>query len=175
MLTPAAVPRGRPRGARRVLEDAVGQPVLGYRAPSYSIVEPSLWALDVLIEEGYAYDASIFPIHHDRYGIPNRAAAHPYASKRAQRARWSSCPASTVRLGRVNLPIAGGGYFRLLPYHVDAVGHRPRESRRAAAGGVLSASVGNRSRAAADAGWSGPAPCATIVVSIKHADGSSGC
>ena len=97
-----------------MLEDATGAPVLGYRAPSYSIVESSLWALDVLIEEGYAYDASIFPIHHDRYGIPD-AERHAHVLRRRSGA-LVEMPASTVRVGGVNLPIGGGGYFRLLPY-----------------------------------------------------------
>ncbi|HYE74507.1 MAG TPA: polysaccharide deacetylase family protein, partial [Blastocatellia bacterium] len=59
------------RSAKRRLEDLIGAKVTGYRAPSYSITPRSLWALDILIEEGFEYDSSIFPIHHDRYGIPN--------------------------------------------------------------------------------------------------------
>lgn len=102
------------RRAKASIEQACGQPVLGYRAPSYSIVESSMWAVDVLIEEGYAYDASIFPIHHDRYGIPD-APRHPFVLERAA-GKLLEVPASTVRVGSVNLPIAGGGYFRLLPY-----------------------------------------------------------
>src|SRR4051794_28935283 len=58
------------RRAKRIIEDLTGRPVRGFRAPSYSVTEQSLWALDVLIEEGYSYDASVFPILHDRYGIP---------------------------------------------------------------------------------------------------------
>src|SRR5262249_4860792 len=77
-------------------------------------IESSLWAIDVLIEEGYAYDASIFPIHHDRYGIPD-SPRHPYVLQRAS-GSLLEIPGSTVRFGRVNLPIAGGGYFRQLPY-----------------------------------------------------------
>jgi polysaccharide deacetylase family protein (PEP-CTERM system associated) len=88
--------------------------VRGYRAPSYSITRRSLWALDVLLEEGYTYDASIFPIRHDRYGIPD-APRHVYALPRAS-GTLTEAPPSTVRLGPVNLPVAGGGYFRLLPY-----------------------------------------------------------
>jgi polysaccharide deacetylase family protein (PEP-CTERM system associated) len=102
------------RRSRQVIEDAAGQPVLGYRAPSYSITERSLWALDVLVEEGFAYDASIFPIHHDRYGIPD-APRHPYLIERAAGSIWEM-PPSTVRLLGTNLPVAGGGYFRILPY-----------------------------------------------------------
>lgn len=113
MLTPQQF-REDVRSAKMALEDAIGAPVRGFRAPSYSIVESSLWALDVLIEEGYAYDTSIFPIHHDRYGIPN-ARRHAHVLQRAPGA-IVEMPASTVRLAGVNLPIAGGGYFRLLPY-----------------------------------------------------------
>jgi len=102
------------RRAKAAIENACGRPVLGYRAPSYSIIESSMWAVDVLIEEGYAYDASIFPIHHDRYGIPD-APRHPFVLERAG-GNLLEVPASTVRVGSVNLPIAGGGYFRLLPY-----------------------------------------------------------
>jgi polysaccharide deacetylase family protein (PEP-CTERM system associated) len=112
-LTPAQF-REDVRASKSVLEQAAGAPVLGYRAPSYSIVESSLWALDVLVEEGYAYDASIFPIHHHRYGIPN-AERHAHVLRRRSGA-LVELPASTMRVGGVNLPIAGGGYFRLLPY-----------------------------------------------------------
>ena len=102
------------RRAKAAIEDAGGCQVRGYRAPSFSVVESSLWALDVLIEEGHAYDASIFPIHHDRYGIPD-APRMPHVIKRGA-GSIVEIPASTVRLGNSNLPIAGGGYFRLLPY-----------------------------------------------------------
>jgi polysaccharide deacetylase family protein (PEP-CTERM system associated) len=102
------------RKAKALLEDASGHRVAGYRAPSYSVTPRSLWALDVLIEEGYTYDASIFPIRHDRYGIPV-SARHVY---RVDRPGGSilEVPASTVSCGPLNLPIAGGGYFRILPY-----------------------------------------------------------
>ena len=102
------------RRAKRLLEDVGGGEVRGYRAPSYSVTVRSLWALDVLIEEGYRYDTSIFPIHHDRYGIPD-APRHVHVLTRGERTIVEA-PGSTVRCGRVNLPIAGGGYFRLLPY-----------------------------------------------------------
>jgi polysaccharide deacetylase family protein (PEP-CTERM system associated) len=102
------------RRAKGVLEDISAGPVHGYRAPSYSVTKQSLWALDVLIEEGHTYDASIFPIHHDRYGIPD-APRHVHVLRRSG-GSIVEAPASTVRVGRVNLPIAGGGYFRLLPY-----------------------------------------------------------
>lgn len=112
-LTPTEF-RADIRQARRLLEGIVGQPVTGYRAPSYSITRRSLWALDVLIEEGYTFDSSIFPIHHDRYGIPG-APRQPHVLRCAA-GSLIEAPPSTVRVGSMVLPIAGGGYFRLLPY-----------------------------------------------------------
>lgn len=100
--------------ARRAIEDAAGRAVKGYRAPSFSITARSLWALEILAEEGYAYDASIFPIRHDRYGIPG---APRHACRLAVGAgSLTEVPASTVRVLGATLPVAGGGYFRLLPY-----------------------------------------------------------
>lgn len=111
--TPAAF-REDVRRAKALLESAAGVAVQGYRAPSYSVTPRSLWALDVLIEEGYTYDSSIFPIRHDRYGIP-LSPRHPYVLDRGNGALVEA-PASTTRLGFLNLPIGGGGYFRILPY-----------------------------------------------------------
>jgi polysaccharide deacetylase family protein (PEP-CTERM system associated) len=108
------------RRAKGAIENAGGCQVRGYRAPSFSIVRSSLWALDVLIEEGHSYDASIFPVHHDRYGIPD-APRHPHVIRRAA-GSIVEVPGSTVRVGGTNLPIAGGGYFRLLPYAVTKWG-----------------------------------------------------
>lgn len=103
------------RRAKAVLEQTSGQGVAGYRAPSYSVTTQSLWALDVLAEEGYSYDSSIFPIRHDRYGIPT-APRHPHRLDMVRHGSLVEVPASTVRVGSTNLPVAGGGYFRLLPY-----------------------------------------------------------
>jgi polysaccharide deacetylase family protein (PEP-CTERM system associated) len=111
-MTPSAF-REDIRRAKAVLESAAAGPVYGYRAPSYSVTPQSLWALDILMEEGFLYDASIFPIHHDRYGIPV-SPRHPYRLVRG--AVLIEAPASTVRCGPFNLPIGGGGYFRILPY-----------------------------------------------------------
>jgi polysaccharide deacetylase family protein (PEP-CTERM system associated) len=111
--TPAAF-REDVRRAKHVLESAAGCRVDGYRAPSYSVTPRSLWALDVLIEEGYRYDSSIFPVHHDRYGIP-LSPRHPYVIQR-RAGSLVEVPGSTVRLGPLNLPVGGGGYFRILPY-----------------------------------------------------------
>jgi len=93
------------RRAKAILEDASGRRVIGYRAPSYSITPRSLWALDILIEEGYAYDSSIFPIRHDRYGIPV-SDRRPYRIDRVGRS-IIEVPASTARLGPLNFPVAG--------------------------------------------------------------------
>ena len=113
MLTPAQF-RDDIRRAKGTIEQAGGVRVRGYRAPSFSIVRSSLWALEVLIEEGHTYDASIFPIRHDRYGIADA----PRIAHTIQRPAGSivELPASTVRIGNSNYPIAGGGYFRLFPY-----------------------------------------------------------
>ncbi len=102
------------RRAKDLLESLAEKRVLGFRAPSYSITSRTLWALDILAEEGYAYDASIFPIRHDRYGIPS-APRHAFLIERGGRP-LVEVPASTVRLGRLNVPVAGGGYFRIFPY-----------------------------------------------------------
>ena len=102
------------RRAKWILEACTGRPVLGYRAPSFSITTRSLWALDILIEEGYQYDASIYPIHHDRYGMPD-APRHCWRVDRPLGGIWE-VPGSTVRMAGTNIPIGGGGYFRILPY-----------------------------------------------------------
>jgi polysaccharide deacetylase family protein (PEP-CTERM system associated) len=113
-LTPAEF-REDLRRARDVLESAACAPVRGFRAPSYSITEQSLWALDVLIEEGYAYDASIFPIRHDRYGIPDAPRRpHVVTSKAGS---ILEVPSTAARIGSLAIPI-GGGFFRLFPYRV---------------------------------------------------------
>lgn len=110
------------RRAKSLLEDASGRRVLGYRAPSYSITPRSLWALDVLLEEGYEYDSSIFPIRHDRYGIPI-SPRHPFLIHRSA-GRIIEVPGSTLRVAGINLPVGGGGYFRILPYRYTRWGLR---------------------------------------------------
>ena len=102
------------RRAKALLEDSSGRPVYGYRAPSYSITPRSLWALDILLEEGHRYDSSIFPIRHDRYGIPV-SERRPYPIERSI-GTLMEIPGSTTTAGPLNLPIGGGGYFRILPY-----------------------------------------------------------
>ncbi len=106
--------------AKTVLEDTIGEPVAGYRAASYSVTRRSLWAIDILIEAGVSYDSSIFPINHDRYGIP-AAPRLPFRLE-ANAGSIREFPLSTVRYGALRLPIAGGGYFRLLPYFYTRLG-----------------------------------------------------
>jgi polysaccharide deacetylase family protein (PEP-CTERM system associated) len=100
--------------ARKAIEDAAGRPVLGYRAPSYSITSRSLWALDVLAEEGFRYDSSIFPVHHPSYGIP-RFDRDLVALDLGDGRAIVEFPLTTTRVGWWNLPVAGGAYLRLLP------------------------------------------------------------
>jgi polysaccharide deacetylase family protein (PEP-CTERM system associated) len=102
--------------AKKILEDVIGKPVLGYRAPSFTITRQTEWALQILVEEGYRYDSSIFPIVHDRYGMPG---APVHCHERATAAGGIlEIPPSTVQFGGVKVPVAGGGYFRLCPYPV---------------------------------------------------------
>ncbi|MGZ5200167.1 MAG: XrtA system polysaccharide deacetylase [Telluria sp.] len=104
------------RRSKRLLEDIGGQEVVGYRAPSFSIGEDNLWALDALLEAGYRYSSSIYPISHDHYGMPGapRFAFHPKGPD-----GLLEVPITTVRLMQRNLPAGGGGYFRLLPYSLS--------------------------------------------------------
>lgn len=101
--------------AKKLLEDQVQVEVLGYRAASYSITEQSRWAIDVLIEAGFKYDSSIFPVRHDRYGMPD-APKFPYFQRADSAKSIAEFPLSTLNLLGYRLPIAGGGYFRLYPY-----------------------------------------------------------
>ena len=107
--------------AKAVLEDAIGQPVKGYRAASYSITRRSLWALDTLVEAGFEYDSSIFPVHHDNYGIPD-SPRHPYFLQTPNGGQLLEFPITTSRIAGVKLPVAGGGYFRLFPYWLTRMG-----------------------------------------------------
>lgn len=101
------------RQSRAALEDAIGEPVRAHRAPSFSITQQSLWAFDILAEEGFVMDSSVFPIRHDRYGIPG---ARPDIHRLDTRAGplWEF-PMSVARLAGIKLPVGGGGYFRLYP------------------------------------------------------------
>jgi polysaccharide deacetylase family protein (PEP-CTERM system associated) len=102
------------RRAKQVIEDAAGVQIVGYRAPSWSITRESVWALDILAEEGFLYDSSIYPIHHDIYGLPG-AGRFPYSHICNNGLKIREYPPATVRFMRANLPVAGGGYLRILP------------------------------------------------------------
>lgn len=102
------------RSSKRCLEDLTGTPVLGFRAPSFSIVPGQEWALDVLIEEGYRYDSSLFPVRRRGYGYPSGARDPHWLNRPA--GRLAEIPPATLRIGGLNVPAAGGAYFRLLPY-----------------------------------------------------------
>jgi polysaccharide deacetylase family protein (PEP-CTERM system associated) len=110
------------RLARDVLESAAGTAVMAYRAPSYSITRESLWALDILKEEGFRYDSSIFPTYHPRYGIPE-AKSFPHRLDNEPGSLWEF-PPSVVQFWGWNVPVAGGGYFRLYPAQWTAYGFR---------------------------------------------------
>jgi len=110
-LTPDAFKEDT-RRAKSILEDITGSAVYGYRAPSYSITNKSLWALDILADLGFRYDSSIFPTYHDNYGIPDA----PRFAYKLKEQGMMEYPISTARIMGRNLPISGGGYFRLFPY-----------------------------------------------------------
>ena len=119
------------RRAKGVLEALTGHEVIGFRAPNYSIGADQDWAYDVLLEEGFRYDSSIYPILHDRYGQPS-APRFPYEIRRRGGRRLLEFPIGTVRLMGVNLPVGGGGYFRLLPEKLirTGIGHVNRAERQ---------------------------------------------
>ncbi len=105
--------------AKSILENLLGIPIKSYRAPSYSITTKTLWALKVLHDLGFEHDSSIFPVYHDQYGIPN-APRFPHYQLLQDGSRISEFPPSTLAACRVNIPVGGGGYFRLFPYKFTA-------------------------------------------------------
>ena len=137
------------RRSKAILEDLAAVKVHGYRAPSYSISKNTLWAYDELHDAGYSYDSSVFPIRHDLYGIPDWP-RHPFIVLKDQHGEWmpdvlrtspltSGCfslpcddncrqilevPVTTLSIGGKNIPLAGGGYFRLFPYSFTRWGLR---------------------------------------------------
>lgn len=105
------------RHAKQRLEDLIGAAVIGYRAPNFSIGPRERWAYQILLEEGFRYDSSLYPIIHDRYGRPN-APRFPYGVYRSGLTWLTEFPIGTARVLGVNLPIGGGGYFRLSPFEL---------------------------------------------------------
>jgi polysaccharide deacetylase family protein (PEP-CTERM system associated) len=115
------------RRTKRLLEDLTGAPVLGFRAPTFSIVPGCEWALDILIEEGYRYDSSLFPVWRPGYGYPDGKRDPHWIERPA--GRLAEVPPSTLRVWGINLPAAGGAYFRLLPYGLARAALRDCERR----------------------------------------------
>ncbi len=105
------------RRAKKVIEDVAGVSVIGYRAPTFSVTRETLWSLEALVEAGFRYDSSIFPIVHDRYGIPD-APRFPHRRAVGRALEIGEFPLSTVVAMGWRLPVAGGGYLRLLPYRL---------------------------------------------------------
>ena len=101
--------------AKTAIEDAAGTAVVGFRAPTFSITRKTLWSLEVLWEAGFLYDSSIFPILHDRYGIPD-APRFPHRVPVMNEHGIAEFPLSTILVMGRRLPVAGGGYLRLMPY-----------------------------------------------------------
>jgi polysaccharide deacetylase family protein (PEP-CTERM system associated) len=102
------------RRARAAIENAAGTPVVGHRAPTFSIGRHDSWALEILSDEGFVYDSSIFPIRHDLYGFAG-SPRFPYVVNLKSKRRLFEIPMSTVRIAGMTLPVGGGGYLRLLP------------------------------------------------------------
>ncbi len=115
------------RRTKDVLEEISGAPVLGFRAPSFSIVPGREWALDILIEEGYRYDSSLFPVRRTGYGYPSGLPDPHWLERPA--GRLTEIPPTTLQWCGLHLPAAGGAYFRLLPYGVVRAALRQCERR----------------------------------------------
>ena len=116
------------RSAKRVLEDLIGTEVAGYRAPNFSIVPGGEWAFDVLIEEGYRYDSSLFPIRRRGYGYPD-APRGPHLIQRPS-GRLAEFPLATTSFFRYPVPAAGGGYLRHFPLGIIRRAFREASNRR---------------------------------------------
>ena len=116
------------RRAKAVLEDITGESVVGYRAPNFSIARAQAWAYEILMTEGFRYDSSLYPIRHDSYG-DHDAPRFQHDVLRNGSARLIEFPIGTTRLLGMNLPIGGGGYFRLLPMALTRAGIRRVNAR----------------------------------------------
>ncbi|MFH1655621.1 MAG: XrtA system polysaccharide deacetylase [Candidatus Omnitrophota bacterium] len=116
------------KDAINLLSDIIGKEIYGFRAPDFSITSKTMWAIDVLIQQGIRYDCSIFPIKHPRYGIPT-APRFAYKIK----AGLIEFPPSTIRILNFNFPVAGGAYLRILPYNImkGAIRHLNKKNKPA--------------------------------------------
>lgn len=97
-----------------VLQQITGEAVRGYRAPTFSILRRTAWAVDALAEAGLLYDSSIFPVKHDRYGLPE-APCSPFLARGPGGGEVLELPPAVLRIGGARVPAGGGGYFRLFP------------------------------------------------------------
>lgn len=105
------------RDSKRILEDIVGTSILGYRAPTFSILEETSWTYEILLQEGYRYSTSVFPIRHDRYGWPRFGLVPRQMASDGNSCIWE-IPLSVARIGSANIPFGGGGYLRAYPIAV---------------------------------------------------------
>jgi polysaccharide deacetylase family protein (PEP-CTERM system associated) len=119
--------------SKDALEQVTGGPVYGFRAPTFSVVRETGWAVDVLAECGFEYDSSVFPVRHDRYGVAD-APRVPFLAVGRER-ELLELPPLTYRVAGLNLPVAGGGYFRLFPLGFMRAGLR--QAARPPAVGML--------------------------------------
>jgi polysaccharide deacetylase family protein (PEP-CTERM system associated) len=103
------------RRAKWEIENITGSAIKSYRAPSFSITASTSWALRVLVEAGFEFDSSIFPVAHDLYGIPG-APRFPHINVVDSQHAIKEFPPSTLRFYGINVPVGGGGYLRLVPY-----------------------------------------------------------
>jgi polysaccharide deacetylase family protein (PEP-CTERM system associated) len=103
------------RRAKKILEDVLGKPILGYRAPTFSITRRSQWAHRILAEEGYVYSSSVFPVRHDRYGWPEFGGRPKNIDVGDGLSIWEF-PLPFLELGKVLIPFGGGGYLRIYPF-----------------------------------------------------------
>jgi len=123
-FTPATF-REDVRRSKETLEQLTGAAVVGYRAPTFSIMRQTAWAIDALVDLGMHYDSSIYPVRHDLYGVPQAPRTPFYA--RGQTHGILEIPPATLRISGVTVPVGGGGYFRLLPLAIleHALRHAP--------------------------------------------------
>ena len=119
------------RSSKAILEHITGSTVLGFRAPSFSIVPGREWALDILIDEGYRYDSSLFPVRRRGYGYPAGVRDPHWLSRPS--GRLAEIPPATLRIGALNVPAGGGAYFRVFPYALCRAALKASERRGAPA------------------------------------------
>ena len=161
-LTPTTF-REDTRQSKDALEQVTGRPVLGYRAPTFSIVRQTAWALDVLAEEGMIYDSSIYPVRHDRYGVPD-APRSPFLARGLQHTILE-LPPVTLRLPGLNAPMGGGGYFRLFPLFMTRWAIRQTLARTSPPSPCCTSTPGSSTSSSSACRWDGSAGSAPTLAS----------